>query len=106
MSEPDTGKKVRPVKLAHVVLRTRDKYDEMVRWYQTVLNAEIIFDAPGSAFLSYDDEHHRIAIGRMPNLAHPKEPAVGVDHIAFTYADIEDLLHTYARLKAEGIEPF
>jgi catechol-2,3-dioxygenase len=96
----------RPVKLAHVVLRTRDNYDSMVRWYQTVLDAEVVYAAPGMTFLTYDDEHHRIAIGRMRHLAPMDTPRVGMDHIAFTYADIEDLLHTFARLKAEGIEPF
>ena len=32
--------------------------------------------------------------------------AAGTDHIAFTYADLGDLLQTYRRLKAAGIEPY
>ena len=99
----------RPAKLAHVVLRTRDNYQRMFEWYRTVLNAEVVFDAPGVAFLTYDDEHHRIAIAEVPTLAPipPNEPPrQGMDHVAFTYADIEDLLETFARLKDEGIEPF
>jgi catechol-2,3-dioxygenase len=32
--------------------------------------------------------------------------AAGTDHVAFTYADLGDLLHTYRRLKAAGIEPY
>jgi catechol-2,3-dioxygenase len=97
---------VSPVKLAHVVLRTGANYDAMLRWYQTVLNAEVVYAAPHMAFLTYDDEHHRIAIARMPRLGPADAPRVGMDHIAFTYADIEDMLHTFARLKATGIEPF
>lgn len=99
----------RPTKLAHLVLRTRDNYQPMFDWYRTVLNAEVVFDAPGVAFLTYDDEHHRIAIAQVPTLAPvaPQDPPrPGMDHVAFTYADIEDLLETFARLKREGIEPF
>lgn len=32
--------------------------------------------------------------------------AAGTDHVAFTHADLGDLLYTYARLKREGIEPY
>jgi catechol-2,3-dioxygenase len=31
---------------------------------------------------------------------------VGLDHIAFTYPDVADLLHTYERLRDAGITPF
>ncbi|MBD3759635.1 VOC family protein [Rhizorhabdus sp.] len=98
--------KVSPVKLAHVVLRTIDKFDEMVAWYETVLNARKIWHNPGASFLSYDDEHHRIAIVESPGIKERDGRYVGLDHIAFTYADGEDLLNTFARLKSEGIEPF
>ena len=30
----------------------------------------------------------------------------GTDHVAFTYGDLGDLLHTYRRLKAAGIVPY
>jgi len=32
--------------------------------------------------------------------------AEGLDHLSFTYGSLADLLATYARLKAAGIEPF
>lgn len=101
---------VSPSKLSHIVLRTRDNYQAMVEWYQTVLNAENVGDfAMGygaMTLLTYDDEHHRVAILQMPNLADAApHPSAGVDHIAFTFADVSDLLHTSARLKAAGIEP-
>jgi catechol-2,3-dioxygenase len=57
------------------------------------------------SFLTYDDEHHRIAIAHLPGL--PDAPmAAGVDHIAFTFASLDDLLHTYRRLRATGITPY
>jgi len=108
-SEPtssDPTGTVTPKKFAHAVLRTRGRYGEMVEWYRTVLNARVVAQAPHMAFLSYDDEHHRIAIVNVPQ-ANPRDPnAEGLDHLSFTYGSLTDLLATYARLKVVGIEPF
>jgi catechol-2,3-dioxygenase len=97
--------RVAPIKLAHVVRRT-SRFDEMLRWYQTVLGADVVHSDGMLAFLTYDDEHHRIAIARIPGLEDQPPLAAGTDHIAFTHADLGDLLYTYARLKSEGIEPY
>jgi catechol-2,3-dioxygenase len=96
---------VKPQKLAHVVRRT-SRFDELVRWYCTVLGAEVVHTDGTLAFLTYDDEHHRIAVVSIPGLEDPAAMAAGTDHIAFTYADLGDLFQTYRRLNAEGIEPF
>lgn len=101
---PDRGR-VTPRQLAHVVRRT-GRLREMVDWYRTVLGAEVVHSDDMLAFLTYDDEHHRIAIACLPGLEEQPPMAAGTDHIAFTYADLGDLLHTYVRLAAEGIEPF
>jgi catechol-2,3-dioxygenase len=96
----------RPAKLAHVVVRTK-QYEQMVQWYKTVLGARTSFEAPGTvAFLTYDDEHHRIAIMAMPDLADRPARSTGLDHVAFTYAEMRDLVHTYERLKDLGIQPY
>ena len=98
---------ISPRKLAHVVLRTRSNIDAMVQWYCVVLGAQIVFNAGGRlVFLSYDDEHHRIAIAASPDLTERPPRTAGLDHIAFTYDDIDALLTTYERLKHEGILPF
>ena len=97
---------VSPRKLAHVVLRTKSNLDAMVEWYCVVLGAQIVFNAGRLIFLSYDDEHHRIAIAASEDLAERPRRAAGLDHIAFTYEDIDALLTTYARLKQVGILPF
>jgi hypothetical protein len=56
-------------------------------------------------FLTYDNEHHRVALIATPGLG-PRDPAsAGVDHVAYTYRDLGELLFTYRRLKALGIEP-
>ena len=101
-----TAATVSPRKLAHVVLRTRSNLDAMVQWYCVVLGAQIVFNAGRLIFLSYDDEHHRIAIAASEALTERPARAAGLDHIAFTYEDIDALLTTYARLKQAGILPF
>ena len=97
--------RVTPVKLAHFVLRTA-RLPELLRWYQTVLGATIVHSDDTIAFLSFDDEHHRVAIAAVPGLPDRPEFAAGTDHVAFTFADLGDLLHHYLRLKGEGIEPY
>ena len=97
---------VSPRKLAHVVLRTKSNLDAMVQWYCVVLSAQVVFNAGRIIFLTYDDEHHRIAIAASEVLAERLPHSAGLDHIAFTYEDIEALLTTYARLKQAGILPF
>jgi len=95
----------RPSKLAHVVVRTA-RFDETKAWYLDVLNAEVAFENEFVAFLTYDDEHHRIGIINAPT-ASPLDPgAAGVEHLSFTFDKLSELLATYRRLKARGIEPF
>ncbi|HVL37413.1 MAG TPA: VOC family protein [Burkholderiales bacterium] len=97
---------VSPAKLAHLVLATRD-LARMRDWYLTVLEAKVVYEDPILCFLTYDDEHHRIAIGALPGVAE-REPGVrvGLHHTAFTYRDLGELLYTYRRLKGLGIEPY
>ncbi len=101
---PDRGR-IAPRKLAHVVRRT-GRFEEMVRWYCTVLGAEVVHSSDMLAFLTYDDEHHRLAIAGIPGLAERTAMSSGTDHVAFTFADLGDLLQTFRRLKSEGIEPY
>lgn len=101
---------IRPTKLAHIVYRTR-RYDEMLRWYETVFDAKIQYQNPALAFLTFDDEHHRFAFVNMAvfqpdGTETDRQGAIGVDHAGYTYASLSDLLETYARLKAEGIVPY
>lgn len=100
------SKRVSPAKLAHVVLRVRD-LPTMRDWYKTVLQAEVTQESPQICFITYDDEHHRIALIAMPGLEERGDGLrVGMDHIAFTYASIGDLLQSYERLRDAGITPF
>ena len=100
----------KPVKFAHVVYSTR-RFDEMINWYQRVFEAKVVYQNPVLAFLTYDDEHHRFAFANLSALDPASVEAgrrgeVGVNHVAYTYANVGDLLDTYARLKEAGITPY
>ena len=100
----------KPSKFAHVVYSTR-RYDEMIAWYQNVFEANVAYQNPAIAFLTYDDEHHRFAFINMEvfnpdGAVSDARPDVGVNHVAYTYANIGDLLDTYARLKEMSITPY
>ena len=95
---------ISPAKFAHFVLRT-GQVEKMAEWYKTVLAARIVFRDERLCFLSYDDEHHRLALIQMPGLE-PRDPnGAGTDHVAYSYRDLGELLATYRRLKAAGILP-
>jgi catechol 2,3-dioxygenase-like lactoylglutathione lyase family enzyme len=107
---PKTAKergKVAPAKLAHVVLRTKEgRVQTVLDWYKTVLEGEAMLETPMIGFVTYDTEHHRIAVLAMPGVGDHVDMTCGVHHIAFTYGSLGDLLHTYNRLKDEhGIAP-
>lgn len=94
-----------PAKLAHYVIRAK-RFQDMLAWYRKVFHLKTSFEAPVIAFLTYDEEHHRIAFLNTEHLPTPDTMRTGIDHVAFTYGSLADLLHNWERLKAEGIEPF
>jgi catechol-2,3-dioxygenase len=102
--------RIRPSKFVHVVYRTR-RFEQMLHWYQAVFDATVQHQNPELAFLTYDDEHHRIAFMNL-DLLDPEgtetehRGLVGVDHVAYTYASLHDLLENYAQLKAQSITPY
>ena len=94
-----------PIKFAHVVLKTR-QYPELVTWWCDFLGATVRHGNDFISFLSYDDEHHRMAIAAIPGLEDPNPKSVGVEHFAFTYATLDDLFDQYERMKAKGVSPY
>src|SRR5438128_7579714 len=97
-------RRITPQKFSHTVIRTT-RLKEMVEWYQTVLNAEIVREFPHLVFMTYDEEHHRLAFVSIPGLVERPKLSAGHDHLAFTYESLGDLVATYERLKAAGITP-
>jgi catechol-2,3-dioxygenase len=57
-------------------------------------------------FLTYDEEHHRLAIVNIAGLHAPDPRSWGLAHVAYTFRDVGELLSTYRRLKKAGIEPY
>jgi len=98
--------RVSPAKLAHFVLVTRNMA-RLRDWYVAVLEGKIVYQDPILCFITYDEEHHRIAIGALPGVEERESGLrVGLHHTAFTYRDLGELLYTYRRLKDRGIEPY
>src|SRR2546427_10414813 len=100
----------RPAKLAHVVYMTR-RFEEMISWYQKVFEAMVVYHNPAFAFLTYDDEHHRFAFANLSlllpdSVAGEKRDNAVVNHVAYTYANLGDLLATYEPLKQMGVNPY
>ncbi|PIB78091.1 VOC family protein [Mycobacterium celatum] len=100
-----------PAKLAHVVYKT-PRPQQMIDWYTQVLDAVVVFEDKRLAFLTYDHEHHRIALIKVPRAL--RIPGTvwkvyrkfwGVDHVAFTYTHLENLVAAYRRLADAGIRP-
>jgi catechol-2,3-dioxygenase len=102
--------RIRPTKFVHVVYRTR-RFEQMLRWYESVFDARVQFQNPALAFLTYDGEHHRFAFINL-SLLQPdgtetnRQGVIGVDHVAYTYATLGDLFENYRQLKEKGIRPY
>lgn len=100
----------RPSKFAHIVYRTR-RFKEMIEWYKTVFGANVQFQNPVLAFLTYDDEHHRLALADMAAIQpdgseSDQQDAIGVDHVGYTLGSIGELLENYSQLRDQGITPY
>lgn len=100
----EEGQQIKPAKFAHFVLRVRDLQASR-DWYVKVLGMELVHDAGMLVFLTYDGEHHRLALAQTPVAMEKVRGAPGLDHVAYTLNSLGDLLATYVRLKALDILP-
>ena len=102
--------RIKPKRFVHVVYRTR-RFEQMLQWYRTVFDAEVQYQNPALAFLTYDGEHHRFAFANLAVLDPQgsdtdRQGQIGVDHVAYTYDTLDELLQSYEQLKALGILPY
>ncbi|MCJ1302355.1 hypothetical protein MMC08_005158 [Hypocenomyce scalaris] len=93
-----------PTSLAHVVLRT-NKLRPMVDFYTTFLGGHVQYQNDYLAFITYDEEHHRIAILEVAGTGDKVKTTSGLEHIAFAFNTLEDLVLSYQQRKAFGILP-
>ena len=105
-------------KLQHYGITTAN-LDAMIEWYRKVLGVRVNHRsavpeaaqrlAPFSAvaFTSNDEVHHRVVFFQVPGVAADpdKSSHTRVQHVAFEYPKLDDLLGTYVRLKGLGILP-
>lgn len=98
------GAMISPTRFCHFVLRTSPaNYQAMVDWWLAFLGGAAIWRNDRLCFISYDDEHHRLAIFHDGDLPRNDEaPTRGLAHVAFAYDTLEQLLTTYIlRKKAQ-----
>jgi catechol-2,3-dioxygenase len=98
------GKEFSQKYIAHYGLRTRN-LPEMIEWYKKFLGARIQFEMGFGAFMTFDDDHHRIVIFTEDDVVDKGPTTAGVDHIGIGLPDFASLIETYERLKTHGITP-
>jgi catechol-2,3-dioxygenase len=95
-----------PRRLAHIALRT-NRLGDLIDWYAKVLGTRVAHASDEVAFLTYDDEHHRIALIALHDYPPRDETIrVGYYHTAFAYDSLADLLGNFVRLRELGIVPY
>ncbi|MDQ6620249.1 MAG: VOC family protein [Pseudomonadota bacterium] len=101
---------IKPKTFAHVVYRTY-RFQHMLEWYVTAFGGTVQYQSPVIAFVTYDDEHHRVALLNLGVIKGESEARTprgqpGVDHVAYGYRSLSELLHKYVELEAKGILPY
>lgn len=91
-------------RLAHIVLQT-GQLAPLRDWYLKVLDAHVVFENEMLCFMTFDEEHHRLAITQMAQPAPRTSATVGLAHSAYTFFNLESLLTKYEGLKDADIEP-
>ena len=95
---------LKPSALAHVVLQTSN-LKRMVDFYTEFLGGTITHRNDMIAFITYDEEHHRIAVIEVPGTAAKDAKTSGLHHISFAFKSLADLLLAYRQRKTHGIDP-
>jgi len=90
-------------KFAHIVLQT-NQLAAMRQWYCRVLDAHVVHEKGALCFITFDDEHHRIALFHPPFQLPARTPMmVGLAHSAYTFPTLEALAEKYEALKNAGV---
>jgi catechol-2,3-dioxygenase len=96
--------RIAPARMAHFVIRT-NRYAECVSWYQKLFEADTVFANDKATFMAFDAEHHRLAIINQPELTDGSRSQSAIDHVAFSFDRLDDLMANYERLRDIGILP-
>ncbi len=81
--------------------------EETLDWYARVLGMTAVYSSHGLTLLSNDRAHHRLAVLSFPMTNEHLDSRLHakLQHVAFEYATLDDLLASWERLKGLGIEP-
>lgn len=98
--------------LQHFGLNTSNM-DAMLDWYRKVLGMTLNHRTQGGGrspwssmgFVSNDETNHRISFFESARAAGDGAREGHLQHVAFAYQSLDDLLGTYVRLKGMGILP-
>jgi catechol-2,3-dioxygenase len=92
--------------LHHVTLKT-SRLEEMIKWYEFVVGAQVQFRDGVAAWMTNDDANHRVAFLAVPGLSDDAQKIQhnGMHHSAFEYDSFADLMLSYDRMRKGGIEP-
>ena len=109
--EDQNGARIICPTLHHTGHQTARK-EEMMQWYYNVLGQQsTVGNVPPHTpwdltWTTNDWAHHRMSFGAMPGVSlEPVPTAPGVAHLAWEYSSLDDLLESWQRIKALGIEP-
>ncbi|WP_405009492.1 VOC family protein [Kitasatospora sp. NBC_01539] len=92
-------------KFAHVVFQTAQP-QEMRDWYCTVLDGHVVYRDDALSFITFDEEHHRVALIHPPVPLKRRTPdTAAMHHVAYTFDSIDDLLARYVLLRDRGVLP-
>jgi catechol 2,3-dioxygenase-like lactoylglutathione lyase family enzyme len=91
--EPDDSGSDRPVRLAHVVLNSRD-VSRTQRFFERVLGFSLIDRTRTMAFLNCNRDHHTIALADADNDA--------LNHVAFMMPDVDSVMRGGGRMRDAG----
>lgn len=92
--------------LHHVTMKT-SRLDEMIKWYEFVIGAQLQFRDAGAAWMTNDAANHRVAFLAVPGLSDDPQKVQhnGMHHSAFEYDSFDDLMSSYNRMSKGGVEP-
>ncbi|KAF6813523.1 biphenyl-2,3-diol 1,2-dioxygenase 2 [Colletotrichum sojae] len=93
-----------PISIAHIGLRTRNA-EKLVAFYQNLLGARVVLANDYISVLTWDEEHHRLAIIHDATAVPKQSNSSGVDPIALKFASVRDLVQVYRQAKDTGIVP-
>lgn len=68
---------ISPASLAHVVLRTTN-FKDMVEFWKTFTGGYATYQNDFLSFITYDEEHHRIALAAVPGTAPKVSSSAGL----------------------------